>query len=86
LQHVLTDKVLVIDELGAVLPTEWAQEKISLMINERYYFERTTLITTNYPVVEADRVENEEVTLGDSIRDRLVSRIRHMRKVADLTK
>jgi hypothetical protein len=41
--------VLVLDELGAVKPTEWVWDTVSLILNSRYNDNRTTIITTNYP-------------------------------------
>jgi DNA replication protein DnaC len=40
--------VLVLDELGAVKPSEWVWDTVSLILNTRYNDNRTTIITTNF--------------------------------------
>jgi DNA replication protein DnaC len=37
-----------LDELGAVKPTEWVWDTVSLILNTRYNNNRTTIITTNF--------------------------------------
>src|SRR5207248_10818276 len=49
LRPVFESEVLVLDELGAVKPTEWVWDTVSLILNTRYNNNRTTIITTNYP-------------------------------------
>src|SRR5438477_12696632 len=49
LRPVFDTEVLVLDELGAVKPTEWVWDTVSLILNTRYNDNRTTIITTNYP-------------------------------------
>jgi len=41
-------EVLVLDELGATKPTDWVQDQLYLIINERYVKSLPTLFTTNY--------------------------------------
>ncbi len=41
-------EVLVLDELGAVKPTEWVSDTVALILNTRYNNKRTTIVTTNY--------------------------------------
>ncbi len=41
-------RLLVLDELGAVKPTEWVWDTVSLILNTRYNDNRTTIITTNF--------------------------------------
>lgn len=47
LRPVMEAEVLVLDELGAVKPSEWVWDTVSLILNTRYNEERTTIITTN---------------------------------------
>ena len=54
--------LLVVDDLGAESPTQWAQEKFYQIFNHRYNAGLPTVITTN---VELDRIEPR-------IRSRLV--------------
>ena len=83
LRPVFETDVLVLDELGAVKPTEWVWDTVSLILNTRYNDKRTTLITTNYPNApaalarNADRTIREE-TLGDRITERMRSRLAEM--------
>ena len=96
LRPVFEAEMLVLDELGAVKPTEWVWDTVSLILNARYNDKRTTIITTNFadqPSVmaagprdptqrgQAARALREE-TLGDRIGDRMRSRLQEMcRKV-----
>ena len=59
LRPVFETEVLVLDELGAVKPTEWVWDTVSLILNTRYNDKRTTIITTNFPdEVGQDPYEN----------------------------
>src|SRR6266699_2529197 len=91
LRPVFDTEVLVLDELGAVKPTEWVWDTVSLILNTRYNDNRTTIITTNYPddagqdpyanpaseFGRAQRAVRRE-TLGDRIGDRMRSRLHEM--------
>ncbi len=55
LRPVFETEVLVLDELGAVRPTEWVWDTVSLILNTRYNDNRTTIITTNYPNLAGTR-------------------------------
>lgn len=93
LRPVFETDVLVLDELGAVKPTEWVWDTVSLILNTRYNDNRTTIITTNFedhpaagvsgslsPVRAAARGE----TLGDRIGERMRSRLHEMCRVITL--
>ena len=93
LRPVFETDVLVLDELGAVKPTEWVWDTVSLVLNTRYNDNRTTIITTNFedqpaaavagslsPARAASRVE----TLGDRIGERMRSRLHEMCRVVSL--
>src|ERR1700723_996971 len=49
LKPVFEAEVLLLDELGAVKPTDWVWDTVAHILNTRYNDKRTTLITTNYP-------------------------------------
>ncbi len=49
LRPVFEAEVLVLDELGAVKPTDWVWDTVAHILNTRYNHKRTTIITTNYP-------------------------------------
>lgn len=92
LRPVFETEVLVLDELGAVKPTEWVWDTVSLILNTRYNDNRTTIITTNYPddsarelggnseSLRAQRAARGE-TLGDRIGERMRSRLHEMCRI-----
>jgi len=90
LRPVFETDVLVLDELGAVKPTEWVWDTVSLILNTRYNDNRTTIITTNFddqpaagavtPLKAAVRGE----TLGDRIGERMRSRLHEMCRIVTL--
>lgn len=40
-------QVLVLDDVGTERPTEWAKDRVSLLLRERYNAQRATILTTN---------------------------------------
>jgi DNA replication protein DnaC len=92
LRPVFETELLVLDELGAVKPTEWVWDTVSLILNTRYNNNRTTIITTNYPddaprdshtnseFARAQRAARGE-TLGDRIGERMRSRLHEMCRI-----
>jgi DNA replication protein DnaC len=97
LRPVFDTDVLVLDELGAVKPTEWVWDTVSLILNTRYNDNRTTIITTNFPdeaagdshgnaptdYGRAQRAARRE-TLGDRIGDRMRSRLTEMCRIVKM--
>jgi len=86
LRPVFETEVVLLDDLGAVKPSEWVWDTVSIILNTRYNEKRTTLITSNFldgpsAAVEAmpavRRVVREE-TLGDRIGERMRSRLFEM--------
>jgi DNA replication protein DnaC len=67
--------VLVLDELGATVPTEWVRDTMYQIINKRYNDRRITIFTTNY--LDDRRSEKEQI-LEDRIGTRLRSRLFEM--------
>lgn len=98
LRPVFETEVLVLDELGAVKPTEWVWDTVSLILNTRYNDNRTTIITTNFadlPERErrgAFRATDREAanyvvtqdTLGDRIGERMRSRLHEMCRIVKM--
>src|SRR6267154_4674530 len=96
LRPVFETEVLVLDELGAVKPTEWVWDTVSLILNTRYNQNRTTIITTNFanePAHTAEAANTEFTrarratageTLGDRIGERMRSRLHEMCRVVEL--
>lgn len=86
LRPVFEAEVLVLDELGAVKPTEWVWETVSHILNTRYNDKRTTIITTNFSdqaagQLSGPRAAAREETLGDRIGERMRSRLHEMCRV-----
>lgn len=93
LRPVFETEVLVLDELGAVKPSEWVWDTVSHILNTRYNDERTTIITTNFEDLPASKSEGDESersrafrasrreTLGDRVGERMRSRLHEMCKV-----
>ncbi len=92
LRPVFEAEVLVLDELGAIKPTEWVGDTVSLILNSRYNDKLTTIITTNFenrPSAKAEGVDGakrsgRDDTLGDRIGDRMLSRLHEMCRIIDL--
>jgi DNA replication protein DnaC len=93
LRPVFDTEVLVLDELGAVKPTEWVWDTVSLILNTRYNDNRTTIITTNFedqPAAgaagsySAAKAAARTETLGDRIGERMRSRLYEMCRVITL--
>jgi DNA replication protein DnaC len=93
LRPVFETDVLVLDELGAVKPTEWVWDTVSLILNTRYNDNRTTIITTNFEDQPAAAVSGSlsparaaarGETLGDRIGERMRSRLHEMCRIISL--
>jgi DNA replication protein DnaC len=89
LRPVFDTEVLVLDELGAVKPTEWVWDTVSLILNTRYNDNRTTIITTNFDdkpagSVAGPRGATREETLGDRIGERMRSRLHEMCRIVKM--
>lgn len=59
--------LLILDDIGAEKPSEWVQEQLTWLINERVNHGHTTIYTSNYSLAE----------LEGRLGPRLVSRIHH---------
>jgi DNA replication protein DnaC len=86
LRPIFETEVLVLDELGAVKPTEWVWDTVSLILNTRYNDNRTTIITTNFEDAAAGAVAGargaaRSETLGDRIGERMRSRLHEMCRI-----
>ena len=86
LRPVFETEVVLLDDLGAVKPSEWVWDTVSIILNTRYNEKRTTVITSNFldgPSAAAEgmsvarRVVREE-TLGDRVGERMRSRLFEM--------
>src|SRR6266581_1104536 len=86
LKPVFDAEVLVLDELGAVRPSEWVWDTVSLILNTRYNDNRTTIITTNFDdkpagAIGGPRGAARDETLGDRIGERMRSRLHEMCRI-----
>jgi DNA replication protein DnaC len=68
-------EVLVLDELGAVKPTDWVKEMMMQIVGSRYNDRRLTIFTTNYLGMRG--LPSDE-TLEDRVGARLRSRLYEM--------
>jgi DNA replication protein DnaC len=93
LRPVFEADVLVLDELGAVKPTEWVWDTVSLILNSRYNDNRTTIITTNFEDQppggangggSAVRAAARAESLGDRIGERMRSRLHEMCRIVKM--
>lgn len=67
--------VLVLDELGATVPTDWVRDTMYQIINKRYNDNKLTIFTTNY---FDDAQSEKEKVLEDRITTKLRSRLYEM--------
>ena len=72
ISSVVNTEVLLIDELGAWKPTDWARDTMTYIVTQRYNENRLTLFTTNYL---DDPITRNEESLTDRIGVRLRSRL-----------
>src|SRR5258708_17207739 len=99
LRPIFDAEVLLLDELGAIRPTEWVWDTVSHILNYRYNEKKTTLITTNFPnqppaAVESSqkgftsadraRASTAQETLGDRITERMRSRLNEMCRIIEV--
>ncbi|MEJ7616607.1 MAG: ATP-binding protein [Pyrinomonadaceae bacterium] len=68
-------EVLVLDELGATRPTDWARDAVMQIIGSRYNRKKLTVLTTNF--FDTRRASDEEI-LSDRVGVRVRSRLREM--------
>jgi DNA replication protein DnaC len=85
LRPIFESEVVVVDDLGAVKPSEWVWDTVSLILNTRYNDNLTTIITTNFEdgparklSVSGPQAAAREETLGDRIGERMRSRLLEM--------
>lgn len=74
-------EVLVLDELGAVKPTDWVRDTMMQIIGTRYNERKLTIFTTNYMDV---RLNSANETLEDRVGTRLRSRLYEMSKTVQI--
>jgi DNA replication protein DnaC len=64
--------VLVLDDLGAERPTDFARDELAVIVERRYAAERPTIVTSNYdPERLAWRLGHDDPVIGQRIVSRL---------------
>ena len=79
LQPVFETEVVLIDDIGAVKPSEWVWDTVSIILNTRYNNTLTTIITSNFldgPPRKAGMSAAQAVSMDDTLGDRLGERMR----------
>jgi DNA replication protein DnaC len=71
LAPVYQSEVLVLDELGATVPTEWVRDTMYQIINKRYNDNKVTIFTTNYLDNDPDKNKLLEERITYRLRSRL---------------
>jgi len=71
LAPVFQAEVLVLDELGATVPTNWVRDTLYQIINTRYNNKKLTIFTTNY--LDEVRLTPEDPAAGNQRRSRSFS-------------
>jgi DNA replication protein DnaC len=75
IEHLLetSETAVILDDLGAERPTEFALETISLIVERRHANNGTTIVTSNYaPSALAHRLGHEDPVVGQRIVSRLL--------------
>ncbi len=65
LRPVFEAEILVLDELGAVKPTDWVWDTVAHVLNTRYNDKKTTLITTNYANLPSAMAQTQPASVSD---------------------
>lgn len=78
LNPALTAEVFVLDDLGAERTTDWVDETLSYVINERYSDQLLTIVTTNFSSAPFDPSAALDVTLEGRVGERTFSRLNEM--------
>ncbi len=73
-------EVLVLDELGSTIPTDWVRDTMYQIINKRYNDKKLTIFTTNY--LDAPRIEG---TKEPEIASRTFSKKGSSERIQEMT-
>jgi DNA replication protein DnaC len=78
LAPVLETEVLALDDLGARRVSEWVEDTVTYILNQRYNQKKPTLLTTNLPDTPDDAKEKSvsgKISISDTLNDRIGKRI-----------
>jgi DNA replication protein DnaC len=88
LSPIFEAEVVLLDDIGAVKPSEWVWDTVSLILNARYNRKQTTIITSNFldgparkATVSSAHAAGTDDTLGDRVGERMRSRLFEMCKL-----
>lgn len=81
LEPAMEVEVMVLDDLGAMRPSPWVMDTVTLLLNTRYSRGRTTIITTNFATRED---VGHEIALADRVGHRVLSRLREMCRTIEM--
>lgn len=70
--------LLIIDDLGKEKPTEWVEEKLYTVINQRYEDYKPIVVTSN---LELEEIEHRLETCGGAIVSRIIEMCRGIKMV-----
>ena len=71
LEQVSEAELLILDDLGAERFTDWMNDMMHLVIDDRYNKRLPTVVTTNYPDTEIDDPDSLRLRVGNRIHSRL---------------
>ena len=75
-------EVLVLDELGSTVPTDWVRDTMYQIINKRYNDRKLTIFTTNY-LDEARSEQQETESVPRTFSRKALDRIKEMTTLED---
>jgi DNA replication protein DnaC len=65
--------LLVLDDLGAERPTDFARNELASLVEHRYQHQLATIVTSNYALDElAERLGHDDPIIGQRIASRLI--------------
>ena len=81
-----TVDLLVLDDLGTETPTEWAVERLYMIVNQRYNAGKPVVVTSNLtPSDAADRLNHPKNAPVGVHGSRIISRIKQMCRIIEIS-
>jgi len=88
IKKILSLPLIVLDDLGSEMLSDWQRELISYIISYRYNYLKSTIITTNYPLHpegnEDEKDKKLKMHLSERIDPSTTSRLLQMNRVIHL--
>ena len=82
LNFLINVPLLVLDDLGSERLSDWRVEVLSYIISTRYNYLKSTIITTNYPLL---RTEEEGQSLEERLSPAIVGKIYQMNDLINIS-